>query len=1531
MTLPLSSNPTKPESSEADIFVLPLSFAQQRLWFLDRLDPGNPAYNIPYGVRLKGSLDLIALERSLNEIVRRHEILRTTFTSVEGEPVQQIVSSCTLPLKEIDLESLPESKREEELQQLIQLEAWQPFDLSREPLLRVSLVKLAPGDRVLLLTMHHIISDAWSIEVFVREAAILYEAFAAEKPSPLPELPIQYADFALWQRQWLQGKVLETQLNYWKQQLEGAIPLLPLPTDFPRPAVPTFQGARQTLELPKSLTESLKALSHQAGTTLFITLLSAFKVLLYRYTSQTDISVGTPIANRNRSETEKLIGFFVNTLVLRTDLSGNLTFRELLALERDVALEAYAHQDLPFEKLVEQLQPERSLSHTPLFQVMFAFESVSQMTLELPGLTLTPLEIPNETAKFDLTLFVAETPQTLVCTLKYKSDLFEAETIARMLSHWQTLLENAIANPDRAIAEIPFLTDAERQQLLVDWNDTQVDYPLHRCLHHWVEDRVAESPDAVAVVLEGKQLTYRELNRRANQLAHYLQKLGVRPGSLVGICLERSLEMTIAILGTLKAGAAYVPLDPTYPQQRLSFMLQDAQIAVLLTQETLPISSDRVVCLDTAWECIEKESSENPSSGVTAEHLAYVIYTSGSTGKPKGVTISHRAICNRLLWGQSVYPLTESDRVLQQASFSFDFAVWEFFAPWLAGGQLILIPPEMHRDSAYLVRLIAEQKITVAHFVPSLLQAILEEPGIEACQSLKWLFCGGESLSVELQKRCCDRLSAQLYNQYGPTEATVDATFWRCRPEENRQTVPIGRPIANTQIYILDECRQPVPIGVPGELWIGGVGLAQGYLNRPDLTNERFIPNPFSNKPGSRLYRTGDLARYRRDGAIEFLGRCDRQVKIRGFRIELGEIEAALRQHDEIKEAVMLAREDFPGKPRLVAYFVSHREYLPHTNELIEWLQQKLPDYTIPSAFVSLEAFPLLPNGKLDRQSLPAPDVTTPEDTFVAPRTPVEDSLAQIWSQVLRLEKVSIHDNFFALGGDSILSLQVVAKANQMGLQLTPKQIFEHQTIARLATVVGTVKTLPPEQGIVTGSVPLNPIQCWFFEQAFPDSHHWNQSVLLEVQAIAPQDLEQIVQRLLAHHDALRLRFIPTETDWQAVNADTDATVPFSVVNLSALPTSEQKAAMEAAAEEFQTSLNLQESLVRVVLFELGTSSRLLIVIHHLVVDGVSWRILLEDFQTAYQQLSRGETIQFPPKTTSFKQWTERLQEYARSNALDSEVDYWLKESYQTGSLPVDFTEGDNTVASEDTLSIALTQEETQSLLQEVPVAYQTQIQEVLLAALVQAFARWTGERSLLVDLEGHGREDILEGVDLSRTVGWFTTLFPVQLALGATDEPEDTLKTIKEQLRSIPNRGIGYGIGRYLCRIEQLQALPQAQVKFNYLGQFDQVFATSSFFHPASESGGSTRSPRSQRSCLLEIIGSIAEGRLQLAWIYSKAIHQRTTIERLAQTYLETLRSLILHCQSPDAGGYTPSDFPQISLNQSELDGFLAELDDSV
>jgi amino acid adenylation domain-containing protein len=916
-----------PQSVAARAPAAPLSFAQSRWWFLGQLErDAAPLHNWIRATRWSGPLNIPLLGRSLEEVVRRHQALRTRFLNQDGDPVQEPAPAGPFPLPVIDLSSLPAAEREEEAGRLAAQELLEPFDLEGGRLLRASLLRLGSEEHVLVLVIHHITSDGWSMQLLLRELVTLYSAFAGGHPCPLPELPIQYADYARWQRSHFQGSTLESELTYWREQLRGAPPALELPSDRPRPTVRTYAGAQQSFMLPGSLVEALTTLARRERASLFMVLLAAFKVLLWRYTGQTDLVVGVPTAGRTRVELEGLIGCLANALVLRTDLAGDPSFRQVLARVRTVALGAYAHQELPFEKLVEELQPERSPSHHPIFQVMFNFRDFPPAMGEIAEVRLEDIKVERGTALFDLSLAVVRGSGGITCGFGYSTDLFDPATVARLGSHYRALLESAVAEPDRRLSETCLWSDTERRQVLFEWNATARDYRLDRCVHQLFERQAAGASSRVALLFEDQRLTYGELNRRANQLAHYLRRLGVGPEVRVGLCLERSVEMVIGLLAVLKAGGAYVPLDPAYPKERLAFMLEDARVSILLVQdrhmEGLPLKGPRVVGLDSEGQSFAAESGDDPTNEVEADNLAYVMYTSGSTGQPKGVMVCHQSVTNHLRWRHEYFPLTPADRGLQKASLSFDDSVWEIFEPLLAGAQLILARPGAQADSAYLARLIAERRITTACFVPSLLRVFLEEPKLTDCVSLRRVTTGGEALSLELQERFFSQHQAGLHNGYGPTEATISATFWTCERDGNRRCVPIGRPIANTTTYVLDGNLQPLPIGVPGELYVGGVGLARGYLDRPGLTAECFVPDPFGGTAGARLYRTGDRARYLADGTLEFLGRLDEQVKLRGNRVELGEVEAVLRQHPAVRESVALAREDRPGEHRLVAYVV---------------------------------------------------------------------------------------------------------------------------------------------------------------------------------------------------------------------------------------------------------------------------------------------------------------------------------------------------------------------------------------------------------------------------------------------------------------------------------------------------------------------------------------------------------------------------------------------------------------------------------
>ncbi|MFP2896581.1 amino acid adenylation domain-containing protein [Corallococcus sp. 4LFB] len=1056
------------------------------------------------------------------------------------------------------------------------------------------------------------------------------------------------------------------------------------------------------------------------------------------------------------------------------------------------------------------------------------------------------------------------------------------------------------------------------------------------CIHHLFEAQVARTPEAPALGFEDSWLSYRELEERSNQLAWHLRSLGVGPEVRVGLCAERSLELVVGLLAILKAGGAYVPLDPAYPRQRLEWMLEDARPAVLLAQPALMAHLPEapgacVVSLALGDASLRALPTHPPAALATPDNLAYVIFTSGSTGRPKGAMNAHRAVCNRLLWLQQVDGLGADDVVLQKTPYSFDISVWEFFWPLITGARLVVARPGGHQEPDYLLRLIHEQHITTTHFVPSMLHPFLEQPGLERCSSLRRVVSGGEALSPELAWRCLRRLpSAQLHNLYGPTETAIEVTSFHCQPQHGLRSIPIGRPISNALMRILDAHLRPVPAGVPGELFIGGIPVGRGYIARPELTAERFVPDPFSPEPGARLYRTGDQARWLADGDIEYLGRLDFQVKVRGLRIELGELEAALEQHPQVRQAVVVVQEGASGDKRLVAYGVPPSGGQPPSpSEVRDFLKTKLPESMLPSAFVPLEALPLTASGKVNRKALPAPDLSRaePRSAYVAPRDDVEQRLCDSWAQVLGLKQVGIHDNFFELGGDSIISLQVVARARQAGLALSTRQLFQHQTVAQLARVVESTSQALGEQGPVTGLVPLTPVQLQLLAHDAVHVHHFNQAVLLASrEPLEAALLEKALARVVAHHDALRLRLRRHEGEWRQDNASPDeASVHLLQVDLSSTPTSEQPAALEAEASRLQARFVLaQPPLLRAALFLLGNGQqRLLLVAHHLVVDAVSWRVILEDLESAYLQAG------LPPKSTSFQSWARRLHAHAHSEALRAEAPLWLDAARaQVAPLPTDAS-GPNTHASERSVSIRLDAGETKLLLQEVPAAWRAHINDVLLSALARALGEWTGQSHVLVHLEGHGREELFDDVDLSRTVGWFTSFVPVLLPVSASDSVGEGLRGVRDGLRRLPHHGLGFGLLKWLGPTDlarQLQALPAPQVAFNYLGQLDGTVAASRLFSMSPEPTGPAAAPSDSRLHALELNGSVLDGQLQFSFGYSTHLHHAATIESLARRFVHHLRALISLRASEDARRFSPGDFPLAGLSRQSLEPLLRQ-----
>jgi len=1088
---PTSQQEMAPGRTEQDR--APLSFSQQRMWFLHQWEPASPLYTISTALRLSGRLDRRAIVRSLTEIIGRHEILRTTFALSEGNPCQQIHAACAFALPLIDLCTLPATSQAARSAEVITSLAQRPFDLQHGPLLRAIVLQVAEQEHILALTVHHIVADGWSMHLLLKELCSLYQAFSAGDPSPLADLPLQYADYACWQRTWLQGPPLEKHLTYWTEHLAN-LPTLELPLDHPRPAVHSARGATLAFSLSSSLTAQLNQFSRNEGVTLFMVLLTAFVCLLARYSGQDDLVIGTPLANRSRPEFEQLIGCFANTLVLRADLRGNPTFRQMLQRLRDVCLDAYTHQDLPFERLVEELRPARDESRNPLFQVLFALQNEPAASAELADLHLEEVEIRPGTARLDLTVNLTELPRGLVGEVEYSTDLWQAHTVAALVERYRLIIESIVSQPAQLVWALPLLTPREEQQLRA-WNATQVQHPAHSSLQHLCEAQARLRPDALALTCGDQHLTYGFLNTCASQLASRLRTMGAQAEMLIGLCLQRSPEQLIALLAILKSGAAVLPLDPDHPQKRLASILQATGLSVLLTdQSSFALFSGilaRPLVLDTPEllrDCLCAPSGAEEEAGqyeTHPDHLAYVLFTSGSTGEPRGVAVAQRAIVNRLLWGQRAYPLGRADRVLHVAALSFDIAFWEIFGPWLAGSQIVLAKPAGHADTHYLAELLAEQEVTVAHVVPTVLRHLLEEPALSRRCALRALFCGGDRVPADLPEHAVAHLHVDFCQFYGPTEAAINATAWFAHPQDERQGAPIGRPIDNTQISLLDANLRPVPIGAPGDVYISGKGLARCYVMQPDLTAERFLPHPTSTEAGARLYRTGDRARYRPDGNLEYLNRSDTQVKIHGMRVELSEIEHILCAHPQIRAAAVLAREDTPGLKRLVAYLVLQpaamgeaesplsRPGSPQLSALLDdvraFLRRRLPGYMLPAALVVMATLPLNANGKVHRRALPAPEEPTDQDgnTPVSPRTDRERQLLQIFQQVLQVSVPGIHANFFALGGHSLLATRAVSAINTLcHSALSLRDFFEQPSVAAIAQAIahsqGSTPAPPP-------------------------------------------------------------------------------------------------------------------------------------------------------------------------------------------------------------------------------------------------------------------------------------------------------------------------------------------------------------------------------------------------------------------------------------------------------------------------------------
>ncbi|POP90970.1 non-ribosomal peptide synthetase [Pseudomonas syringae pv. syringae] len=1488
---------------------IPLSYAQQRMLFLWQMEPGNAAYNVPMAVRLNGALDRQALSAALDRLVQRHETLRTRFVSEDGSFYQEILEQATVALEFASVAPA-------DIEQQVRAELQKPFDLLSGTLLRVKLFQLSEREHVLTVCMHHVVSDGWSGEVLIREFVQLYQAQVSGQPAPLPELAVQYADYAIWQRAWLEAGEGERQLDYWKQQLGSEHPLLSLPLDHPRPLQPSHRGAMVRVDLPQQLSAQLKSLARNNGQTLFMVTLAALSVVLSRFSGQSDIRIGAPNAGRTRSELEGLIGFFINTQVLRVQVDEWQSFAELLDQVKQVVTGAQSHQELPFEHLVDALAPERNPGHNPLFQFkinqhVLAADGNGQ---RVSGLTVDEFPMDSSDARFDLAFDFTDTPDGIRGYFTYATDLFEAQSIERIADALRSVLQALVSDTDRRLADHPHAISSPVAE------QTQ-DFACPDFLSLWQQGlRAGRGKTALRV---GPQvLSFDELETHSNQFARYLHAQDIKPGMTVALCLDRSVEWVVSLLAVLKLGAVYLPLDSAQPAERLQQLVRDSG-AVLLVHAPDDDKAARlgvcpVLAFDAAlWAAVDSQTLD---VRVLPGQAAYIIYTSGSTGQPKGVVISHGALANYVQGVLERLALNDGASMAMVSTVAADLGHTLLFGALASGRTLHLLSHEQAFDPDGFARYMAEHQVDVLKIVPSHLQGLLQAANPADVLPGQVLILGGEASAWALVEQVrALKPGCRVINHYGPTETTVGIlTHEVAGPLSACRSVPVGQPLANGKARVLDAYLNPVAERVAGELYLGGRGLAQGYLGRAAMTAERFVPDPDAN--GQRLYRAGDRARWV-DGVLEYLGRADDQVKIRGYRVEPGEVGQLLQTLDNVADAVVLAQplESDETRLQLVAYCVAAAGASLNVESLRGQLAARLPEYLVPAQIMLLERLPVTANGKLDKRALPMPGVV--KQRYTAPVGEIEEKLAAVWADVLKLEQVGSTDNFFELGGDSILSLQIIARAKRQGIKLSPKQLFEKQTIGQLASVAKLIQKKPAavaEQ--ISGSLPLLPIQARFFELDIPQRQHWNQALMLKpLQTLEASYLQAALTALVEQHDALRLGFTRQSGQWQAT---------FGAPNTRELLWAHELDSIERLpelADEAQRSLDLKNGpLLRAVLINLPQGEqRLLLVIHHLVVDGVSWRVLLEDLQQAYIALAAGQPALLPAKTSSLQAWAEHLQAYAQSPALEQELSYWQTQLQDVSdALPCDHPHGGQQQQHALSVVTQLNSELTRQLLQDAPAAYRTQINDLLLTALARVVSRWTAQPHALIRLEGHGREDLFDALDLSRTVGWFSNVYPVRLTPQAS--LADSIMTIKEQLRGVPDKGIGYGALRYLGREsarQTLQALPLGSIVFNYLGQFDGSFdAPEALFTPSADSSGASQSADAPLAAPISINGQVYAGELRLSWTFSGAVFERETVQRLADEYAAELQQLIAHCTTEGVAGATPSDFPLARMSQLQL-----------
>ncbi|PBP34915.1 non-ribosomal peptide synthetase, partial [Pseudomonas syringae] len=1518
--------------SRHDVSAIPLSFAQQRLLFLWQLDPSSDAYKMTTGLRLHGTLNESALRRAFDHLIERHEVLRTVFHTDSDQAQQVLLHDQTIALECIDLAGLTDVElRDAELALRVATVTGQPFDLRTGPLLRAHLFRLADDEHVLVVSMHHIVSDGWSMDVMIQEFVHCYQAYCEGRELALPELPLQYADYAIWQRSWLEAGEGARQLDYWRNQLGEEQPLLDAAPDFPRPATQSYQGEHLRFDFGADLSQRLNAFARTQGMTLFMLVLAGFSLFLSRKAGQRDIRIGVPNANRGRAETEGLIGFFINTQVLRCQVDERLSYLDLLAQIRDTSFGAQAHQDVPFEQLVDQLAPERSLGHNPLFQAKFNQNVVlkQKTALRLAGLEVSEYAFDKQGAHFDLALDITDDGTLIHGDMAYASDLYRRSTVEGFIPELLALFETLLDAPQAPLFSLGALAVEPRRDARE---------PAPHMLQLW-DRQVERQPHAQAARCLERTLTTLQLEQAANQLAHHLIRMGISEGQPVAVLMERSLDWLTAVLAIFKAGGVYMPLDVKAPDARLQQLLVNAQAGVLLCAEgdVRQTSLGVAGCQGLTWTPAlwQDLPVSRPDTGPSADSAAYVIHTSGSTGQPKGVLVSQGALASYLRGLLEQLQLAPEASMALVSTIAADLGHTVLFGALCSGRTLHVLTEALGFDPDAFAAYMAEHQVGVLKIVPGHLAALLQAGQPADVLPQHALIVGGEACSPVLVEQVRQlKPGCRVINHYGPSETTVGVLTYEVLmslPQDvcvstgvnfgdPLRSVPVGTSLPGASAYVLDDVLNPVGTQVAGELYIGGDSVALGYIGQPALTAERFVPDPFA-KDGTRVYRSGDRMRRTHQGLLEFIGRADDQVKVRGYRVEPAEVARVLLGLASVAQVSVLALpiDDDDTRLQLVAYCVAAGGADLSVDSLREQLAARLPDYMVPAQIMLLDSLPLTANGKLDKRALPKPGVV--KQRYTAPVGEIEEKLAAVWADVLKLEQVGSTDNFFELGGDSILSLQIIARAKRQGIKLSPKQLFERQTIGQLASVAKLIQKKPAavaEQ--ISGSLLLLPIQARFFELDIPERQHWNQALMLKpLQTLEASCLQSALTALVEQHDALRLGFSQQDGQWLAT---------FGTQNTRELLWTHELDSIERLSEladEAQRSLDLKNGpLLRAVLIDLPQGEqRLLLVIHHLLVDGVSWRVLLEDLQQAYIALAAGQPALLPAKTSSLKSWAEHLQAYAQSPALEQELGYWQAQLQDVGdALPFDHPHGGQQQQHALSVVTQLNGELTRQLLQDAPAAYRTQINDLLLTALARVVSRWTAQPHALIRLEGHGREDLFDALDLSRTVGWFSNVYPVRLTPQAS--LADSIMTIKEQLRAVPDKGIGYGALRYLGREsarQTLQALPLGSIVFNYLGQFDGSFdAPQALFTPSADSSGASQSAAAPLAAPISINGQVYAGELRLSWTFSGAVFERDTMQRLADEYTAELQQLIAHCTTEGVAGVTPSDFPLACLSQSQL-----------